>query len=249
MQPSDTLIRKNVTSMYEQIATQLREEALAGAFEPSGKLPSESELTTRFGVSRVTVRLALGRLEESGVVERKQGKGTYVAGKQVRHALDALRSFHDSLLMQGLKPQMKLLTLERIPVPEDLATRFGKKTRHCTLLRRLHLVEGVPIALGTSYLPAKVADMGWSEAEGQPNYSILKNLDGRGVARADVAVGAQLAGRDEAKLLEVKVGSAILVMKRTSSFANGACCDYSIFHIRPERYEFVASCSFSPGNS
>jgi len=231
--------------MYEQIATQLRDEALGGTFEPSGKLPSEAELMARFGVSRVTVRLALGRLEEDGVVERKQGKGTYVAGKQVRHALDALRSFHDSLLMQGLKPQMTLLALDLVPVPEQLTARFGKKVKECTFLQRLHLVDGEPIAVGGSYLPAQVAAMEWSEAERQPNYAILKSLDGRGVARADVAVRAQLADRELARLLMVKTGSAVLVMTRTSTAANGECCDYSVFHIRPERYEFVASCSFS----
>lgn len=245
MPDTAVLIRKNVTSLYEQIATQLRDEALAGVFDPSGKLPSEAELMRRFEVSRVTVRLALGRLEEERVVERKQGKGTYVAGRQVRHALDALRSFHDSLLMQGLQPQMQLLEKDLVPVPDFLAGRFGKKVQQCTFLRRLHLVDGEPIAVGGSYLPAQVAAMDWHEAEGQPNYAILKNLDGRGVARADVAVRAQLADRELAKLLQIKTGSALLVMTRTSSWRDGECCDYSVFYIRPERYEFVASCSFS----
>lgn len=249
MHASEPLIRKNVTSMYEQIAAQLREEVLGGAFDPSGKLPSEAELVTRFGVSRVTVRLALGRLEQENVVERKQGKGTYAAGKQVRHALDALRSFHDSLLMQGLKPQMQLLALELVPVPEQLSARFGKKVKECTFLQRLHLVDGEPIAVGASYLPAQVAALEWSEAERQPNYAILKSLDGRGVARADVAVGAQLADRELAKLLQIKTGSAVLVMTRSSSSASGACCDHSVFYIRPERYEFVASCSFAAGGN
>lgn len=245
MHASDTLIRKNVTSMYEQIAAQLREEVLGGAFEPSGKLPSEAALVERFGVSRVTVRLALGRLEEENVVERKQGKGTYAAGKQVRHALDALRSFHDSLLMQGLKPRMQLLALDLVPVPEQLTARFGKKVKECTFLQRLHLVDDEPIAVGASYLPAPVAAMDWNEAERQPNYAILKSLDGRGVARADVAIGAQLADRELGKLLKVKTGSAVLVMTRISTSVGGACCDYSVFYIRPERYEFVASCSFA----
>ena len=249
MQSSNTLIRQNVTSMYEQIANHLREEALGGKFEPSGKLPSEADLMARFGVSRVTVRLALARLDEEGVVEKKQGKGTYVAGKQMRHALDSLRSFHDSLLMQGLKPQMKLLALDLVPVPEELADRLGEKVKQCAFLQRLHLVDGEPIAVGGSYGPEQVAAMDWSDAESLPNYTILKNLDGYGVARADVAVSAQLADRQLAKLLKIKVGSAVLVMKRMSTSVTGDCCDYSIFHIRPERYEFVASCSFAAGGA
>ncbi len=241
------LIRKNVTSLYVQIANQLREEALGGGFEPSGKLPSEVELMARFAVSRVTVRLALGRLEEENIVERKQGKGTYVAGKQVRHTLDALRSFHDSLVMQGLKPQMKLLAKELILVPEEIAAYFGKKTKYCTFMQRLHLVDDEPIAVGSSYLPRRVADMNWSEAEHMPNYTILKRLDGHGVARADVTIRMQFADQELARLLKIKIGSAVLAMTRISRLANGQCCDHSIFHIRPERYEFVVSSTFHTG--
>ncbi|MBJ7312206.1 GntR family transcriptional regulator [Rugamonas sp. CCM 8940] len=241
---SAPLVRKNITSMYEQIAHQLRNEALGGLYEPSGKMPSEAQLGERFAVSRVTVRLALDQLAQEGTVQRKQGKGTYVAGKQVRHALDAVRSFHDSLLLQGLRPNMRLLTKELVPLPEHLRALFGADVDECLLLRRLHLVDGEPIALGSSYLPAQAAALSWAETECQPNYALLRRLDGQGVARADVAVGAQLAERQQARLLRVRSGSALLVMTRTSRFANGDCCDHSTFHIRPERYTFTASCSF-----
>lgn len=246
MRETTRLVRKSVTSLYEQIAMQLREEALGGRYDPLGKLPSEAELCERFSVSRVTVRLALAKLVEEGTVERKQGKGTYVAGKQVRHGLDALRSFHDSLLMQGLKPEMQLLSKEIVRLPPHLRSRFCKKDTHCVLLQRLHLVDGEPIALGSSYLPKQVDKLGWDETERQPNYTLLKSIAGQGVARADIAIRAQLADRELARVLKVKTGSAVLVMTRTSAFANGECCDYSTFFIRPERYEFVASCSFMP---
>lgn len=244
MSVATQLVRQNVTSLYEQIAVQLREEALSGAYEPSGKLPSEAELCARFKVSRITVRLALGKLADEGTVERKQGKGTYVSGKQVRHGLDALRSFHDSLVMQGLKPEMRLLSKEVVALPEHLRGRFGKKASHCVALRRLHLVDGEPIAVGNSYLPKQVELLSWEETQSQPNYTILKGLDGRGVARADIAIRAQSADAELARVLKVQSGSPLLVMTRTSALPNGDCCDYSTFYIRPERYEFVASCTF-----
>jgi GntR family transcriptional regulator len=246
MTATTPLVRKNVTSLYEQIAMQLREEALGGLYEPSGKLPSEAQLCERFAVSRITVRLALDRLTEEGVVERKQGKGTYVSGKQVRHNLDALRSFHDSLVMQGLKPEMRVLSKEVVPLPAHLRPLFGKKTSHCVLLERLHLADGEPIAIGISYLPKEVDELGREEIASRPNYALLKSLNGEGVARADVAIRAQLADRRLARLLKTKTGSAVLVMTRTSAFRNGECCDHSTFFIRPERYEFVASCRFQP---
>jgi GntR family transcriptional regulator len=96
---------------------------------------------------------ARGGLEEEGAVERKQGKTTYVAGKRVRHGLDALRSFHDSLVPQGLKPEMRVLSLERVDVPAHLRSSFVGADKGCVLQRRLHFVDGRPIAVGASYLP------------------------------------------------------------------------------------------------
>ena len=61
-----SILRDSSTSLYEQIAHRLLEEIQRGDFEPSGKLPSEAELGQRFGVSRVTVRLAVGKLSDDG---------------------------------------------------------------------------------------------------------------------------------------------------------------------------------------
>nr|WP_052308645.1 GntR family transcriptional regulator [Pseudomonas fluorescens group sp.] len=211
-----------------------------GDFEPTGKLPSEAELGERFAVSRVTVRLAVGKLCDDGVVERKQGKGTFVAAKQVRHGLDALRSFHEALLLQGLKPSMRVINHALQPVPEDMRGLF-EASDDCLLLERLHFVDDDPIALGRSYLPAELASVVWTDVEHQPIYSILESITGMAVTRADLAIRAQEADKTLANALHIKRGAALLVMERTSYFANGRCCDRTRFFIRPERYAFVLS--------
>jgi GntR family transcriptional regulator len=237
---STSILRDSSTSLYEQIAHQLLEEIQRGDYEPSGKLPSEAQLGERFGVSRVTVRLAVGKLSDDGVVERKQGKGTFVAAKQVRHGLDALRSFHEALLLQGLQPSMRVLSHALLPVPEAMRGLF-EAADDCLLLERLHFVDDEPIALGRSYLPEALADVAWSEVEHQPIYSILESITGLAVTRADLAIRAQEADKSLAKALQVKRGAALLVMERTSYFADARCCDRTTFYIRPERYAFILS--------
>ncbi|WP_191488498.1 GntR family transcriptional regulator [Pseudomonas sp. FEN] len=244
---STPILRDSSTSLYEQIAQQLLEEIQRGAYDPSGKLPSEAELGQRFAVSRVTIRLAVGKLCDDGVVERKQGKGTFVATKQVRHGLDALRSFHEALLLQGLKPSMRVLDHQLQSVPEALCGLFAG-AEQCLRLERLHLVDDEPIALGRSYLPAGLADVVWSEAENRPIYSILESVTGSAVTRADMAIRAQDADKHLARTLNVKRGAALLVMERTSYFADGRCCDRTTFLIRPERYAFVLSGVFKSGS-
>jgi GntR family transcriptional regulator len=239
-----SLVRENATSLYQQISSLLREEIGRGQYEPSGKLPSEAELCKRFAVSRVTVRLALDKLAEEKVVERKQGKGTFAFGKQLRHGLDSLSSFHESLVMQGLKPEMRLVSRKVVPLPDSLHALFGPEVSQSLLLQRLHLVDGEPIALGRSYLPVEVETVSWEKTEQQPTYAILESLTGLSVVRADLAISAQPADKELAHLLKISADMPLLVMTRTSYLSNGACCDHSVFYIRPERYEFVLSSAF-----
>jgi GntR family transcriptional regulator len=239
------LIRENIASLYEQIASLLREEIQQGRFEPTGKLPSEAALCLRFGVSRVTVRLALAKLEQEGTVARKQGKGTYAAGKQLRHGLDQLRSFHESLLQQGLQAEMRLLSREIVDAPGGALSVMGDEDGRCLRLQRLHLLDGAPLAVGRSYLPLLMNAADRERMERTPSYAILQELTGQAVARADLAIKVGQADAELAPALEVVEGAPLLVMERSSYFADGACCDRSQFYIRPERYEFVIKTSFA----
>lgn len=237
-----SIVRENATSLYRQIAARLREEIATGTFEPSGRLPSEAEIGLRFSVSRVTVRQALDDLSRDGLIERRKGKGTYVAGKQVRHELDTLRSFHESLRLQGLDAAMRILTLELRKTPSDIATAFGWES--CVFLERLHLVDEEPIAIGRSFLPATLATLSREDAEKQPTYAILAELAGLGVERAHVTLGAQMAGPDLEDVLKVQKGSALILMERISYFADNTPAEKSVFYIRPERYRFAVNSYF-----
>lgn len=230
--------------MYRQIAARLRDEMAAGQFEPSGRLPSEAEIGKRFAVSRVTVRLALDELAKSGLIERRKGKGTYVAGKQVRHELDTLRSFHESLILQGLDASMRILTLETVQPPAAISDMLGPGWQTCLFLERLHLVDNEPIALGRSFLPQSLAEMSRADMESRPTYAIVSALAGLDVERAHVTIGALSAEPSLEAALNVPRGAALLVMERTSWFTDNTPAERSTFYVRPERYRFVMNSFF-----
>lgn len=231
-----SVVRDNAASLYSQIAGRLREEISAGRFEPSGRFPSEAEIGQRFGVSRVTVRLALDELDREGLIERRKGKGTYLSGRQVRHELDTLRSFHESLKMQGLNATMRIIKLGQVTTPDPIAPLLGPS---CAYLERLHLVDREPIAVGRSYLPSALAALSQKYAVRQPTYTLLERLTQQRITRASVSIGAESASRELVQALDVVPGAALLLMERTSFFENGACAERSIFYVRPERYRFV----------
>ncbi|MBY6263764.1 GntR family transcriptional regulator [Azospirillum sp. 412522] len=232
------LVRDNATALYRQIADQLRDEIAARLFEPSGRLPTENEIGARFGVSRVTVRLALDRLETDGLIERRKGKGTFTAGKRVQHPLDRLRSFHESLRMQGLDAAMRPLSARMVASPPDLCGDFGPR---CLEVCRLHLVDGEPVALGRSLLPPVVEPVDWEAAGHKPIYGILQDVVGKPVGGADIEVKAAAADAEVAAALGLPAGAPVLVMDRRSVFVGGGCADRSVFHIRSERYSFILS--------
>ncbi|PWC31213.1 GntR family transcriptional regulator [Azospirillum sp. TSO35-2] len=232
------LVRDNATALYRQIADQLRDEIAARRFEPSGRLPTESEIGARFAVSRVTVRLALDRLETEGLIERRKGKGTFTAGKRVQHPLDRLRSFHESLRLQGVAAGMRLVSAQALATPPDLRDDFGPR---CLEVCRLHLVEDEPVALGRSLLPLALEAVDWPAAGQKPIYAILQEVLGKPVGAADIEVKAEAAAEAVALPLGLPVGAPVLVMGRRSVFADGGCADRSVFHIRSERYSFVLS--------
>ncbi|MCW2248137.1 GntR family transcriptional regulator [Azospirillum fermentarium] len=232
------LVRDNATALYRQIAGRLRDEIAARRFEPSGRLPTESAIGARFAVSRVTVRLALDRLEAEGLIERRKGKGTFTVGKRVQHPLDRLRSFHESLRLQGLDADMRLLSAVMVPTPPDLRGDFGPR---CLEVCRLHRVDGEPVALGRSLLPPALEAVDWQAAGQKPIYAILQEVLGKPVGGADIELKADAAGEAVAVPLGLAVGAPVLVMGRRSVFADGGCADRSVFHVRSERYSFVLS--------
>lgn len=230
------LTRNNVTALYRQIADRLRHEISAGQFEPTGRLPSEAELSKRFAVSRVTVRLALDELDQEGLLERRKGKGTFIAGKGVVHELDSLRSFHESLKMQGLRATMRVTDLKVVPTPTACASLPGAR---CTLLERLHLVDHEPIALGRSFLAQDMEGVGLAVASRLPTYALLEQKTGQKIVQADIAISSHPASAHVAGMIHLAEGSHVLVLERRSYDANNQCVEFSEFFIRPERYRFT----------
>jgi GntR family transcriptional regulator len=235
------LDRNNATPLYEQLAAQLRAEIEAGQFDPSGKLPSESELVNSCGVSRVTVRLALDLLAREGAVERQQGKGTYVSGRRLRHPLNALLSFHEALLAQGVEARISTVSCRREPVPQALHGLFGADSEACLVLRRLHSAGAEPVALATSYLPIALETVDWDATPPRPVYAVLEATLGITVQRADLSIRASAADAAVANVLGLATGSPLLEMERDSFDDEGRWRDHSLFQIRPERYEFSVS--------
>ena len=98
--PSNTIDRDSPVPFYFQLSELLEQEIVSGRWEPGTRIPSENELCARYGLSRTTIRQALARLEQEGLVSREKGRGTFVSDSRPRSWLIQSTEgfFHDEFV-------------------------------------------------------------------------------------------------------------------------------------------------------
>ena len=102
------------TPLYKQVYTILKSRIANGELKPGDKIPTENELIQEYGVSRITIRAAISELVEDRVLERAQGKGTFVCKPKDAYQADDSHGFTQSCYLSGKIPKTTLLTLEYV---------------------------------------------------------------------------------------------------------------------------------------
>ena len=236
--PPSTLRRDRLESLYVQLADALAREIASGKYAAFDRLPSEQALMDLHGVSRVTVRQAIALLHSRGLIEVKQGKGTFVAGSLVRHGLDNLTGFYDALVAQGLRPSTQLLEF-RIATPSDRAsTVFAGDARRSIAMRRLYRLHSQAFAVVDAIIAAESTAVSREQMATHTIYQLLRDVLGEQVAKADIGIRAQAVGKRIGALLRLAPGRPVLVMERTSTGRSELPLEHSRFYIVPETYEF-----------
>lgn len=209
----------SATPLYAQVKDDLLQKVQQGHFGTTNRIPSEKELAKIYNVSLITVRRAVEELVEGNILQKKQGKGTFIVQKPFNRTFSATAtSFTESCTVNGMTASAKLLRGE---VVQNVDSRILKdlslpSDSRVVLIERLRFANGQPIVIETSYFPIRYAYLLELDLENMSMYSLLyaheKNL--KMVARPGtrelrlVAADAQTA-----HLLELRPGSVILSMK------------------------------------
>ncbi|GAA4257675.1 GntR family transcriptional regulator [Dactylosporangium darangshiense] len=201
---------------YHQIEQALRVR-IAGA-RAHDAVASEAQLCEEFGVSRMTARAALQRLVADGLVYRRVGRGTFVAPPAPPRRADMLVRFSAEMRRQGRRPSSRLLGAEVRPAGEVEAAQLelGKGQTEVVAVSRLRLADGVPVAIEHAVFPGELRALLHAELDGPAARSLHEALVrlGREPSRGHATLDARAASAEEALLLEVPVGAALLVERR-----------------------------------
>ena len=217
---------------YQEIAGELRDLALAS---PAGSLlPSESELSARFGASRVTVRRALDLVRDEGLIAARQGFGWFVATEPVRQHLEHLGTIEEQLEGVGRHAERRVLEFAFVRPPAHVATVLG--VDQVLRVKRVNLADGEPFAVVTVWCPAELGrSMSREDVERRPFYELL----GIGLRGATQTIGADAAEPPDAELLHVPVGAPILRCQRVTTDTSGHPVLMSEHLFPAHRTEFV----------
>jgi GntR family transcriptional regulator len=154
---AETLRLHSDAPKYSQISHWLIEMIGKGRFVVHEKLPSESRLSELFQVNRNTVRQAISDLVAKGLVQKRNGVGSFVMARSivpVKYTLQNISSFTDDMVRMGIMPKTRPIRQSVIKAPPEVAEKLmlGKEKR-VILTERLRLGNNIPLVIERSYLP------------------------------------------------------------------------------------------------
>ena len=238
--PAALLAADAALPLYRRLHDHIAGAIDRGVLKPSQALPGERDIARDLAVSRVTVRKALAGLVEAGLLEQRQGSGTFVARRppRVEQALSRLTSFTDDMRLRGLSTTSRWLRRELSHPTAREALHLGlSPTDRVCHLRRLRLADGAPMAVELAAVPqALLPD---PEAVEGSLYAVLEASGFKPVRALQRLAAANLDG-EAAGLLGLTPGSAALSIERVAFAADGRAVEFTHRFFRGDTYDFVA---------
>jgi GntR family transcriptional regulator len=212
--------------LYVRLKQTLR-TVLATELKPGDRLPSEGELERTYGVSRTTVRLALGALADEGLVSRQQGRGSFVT--EPKKPLDATGAFVEDLTNSGRELDSQVISFETMSPDERVARALQiSATDAVYKIRRVWLLEGKPFCYQVSYVPkAILPGVTRKSLESDPAFRSLRGIFDGSATTVEESVDALLADKYRAGILGIPVRSALLALERVVYIQTGKPGEYN----------------------
>jgi GntR family transcriptional regulator len=230
--------RRSPVPLWAQVLEDLRAQVASGAI--AGRFPTDAELMERYDVSRHTVRDAVNRLLQEGLLDRQRGRGTFVRSTAIEQPLGALYSLFRSIEDQGFEQRSVVRALERRTDAEAAAVLGVRLRSPLVFLERLRLADDEPVALDCSWLPADVADpLLEVDFERTSLYHELAARCGVSPTRGSERIRPELPTPEQRRVLKVAGRQPVFAIERVA-FAGDRPLEWRHSVVRGDRYSFVA---------
>ena len=232
------LDRESVVPLYYQIQQRLLDLIREGKLKAGKPLPSEEEISSGLGVSRMTARQALKSLCHLGVAHSQRGKGTFVSGIKLEKNFRQVQSFSEEMAARGSHPRSKVVSFEVVPAGEEAAGALRLKPKDKVIrLRRIRMADSTPMGVECTCLPLGLCpDLLQKFDPSTSLYQMLSEEYGIHIVQADEVVEAGLASAEMGRLLKIRKGSPVFLFTRTCYAENGQPMEYAKSTFRGDRY-------------
>lgn len=220
----------NDVPLHSQIRVSVQERVENGEWPAQFQLPSEAELALTFKVSRMTVRQAIDKLVESGLLYRRRGVGTFVAPRVVSRDLMKLSSFSEDAKVRGKPVRSEVRMAKVVHADAEVAKKVGLlPEENVVMVERLRFYDDRPIALQKVWVPeglcpelvepAVAAGSIYEHLELKRNYRLGWGLQ---------TMSARVPTKNEARLLRISSPSvAVMCVERTTFLDDGTAIELS----------------------
>lgn len=236
-QPEEFTSAKSGAPAYVRIASELRSRIVAGELAVGEPIPAERELCVELGVSRMTLRRALGVLEREGIVHRDATRGTFVSEPRVQLRLG---SFSQEVVRAGRLPGAEVFWAEERRADGEVASGLGVSPGHPVYaLRRLRRSDGEPLAVETTYYRA---DLVPGLLDGDLTGSLWDEVRSRfrlRIARTSAELEVVVLDGEDSGHLGARQAAGGLQLTRRTFVDSGECLEYAVDVYRADRVSLI----------
>ncbi len=239
---------KNHTPSYKKVYAQMKEMIINETYPVGSLVPREPDLCEQFSVSRTTLRKAMELLEQEGFVDIQQGRGTEVLDFKATQKLNHVTSFSETLEAKGFIVSSKSTHIDMIVPPANILDELQLPPEsEVVRIQRIQLANGKPIAIITNYIVAElVPGIILDAGKFVSLYHHLETKYGIKITSARDNIKAKVSDFLESELLQIPIGSPLLVDRRTT-FRLNKPIEVVLMIVDASKYEFSVNLAGRPG--
>lgn len=208
----NALNHEDITPLYQQLKSVIKEKIIKGEYKHNQKIPSESELSKIFDISRITVRNAIAELVDEDLLIKKQGKGTFVSTPKIEDNILEDMSFSLTCEINQVRPGSKIIkNIVQRASERDIKELGLTEQDKVVYIKRIRYADDEPIIIEHNFFPEKYSFLLNEDLENQSLYEILKKKCNVIRKTSKKSIEISIASETEASLLSISKGEPLLL--------------------------------------
>ena len=226
--------------LYYQVKKRFADLIRSGNIKPGDIIPPEQKLCRELGVSRGTVRMAIGELVQEGILRREQGRGTFVVGPRLDRSLLAYFKFAEKDASEEIIPESQIVQIEPVPAPVEVASALDISPAEMVVrIKRLRTVKGVPFIFQISFFPEeRFPQFDQIDTNATSLYEFIRARYGIHIIAVDEYLTAGIVDDEGRKFLDLDEGSPVIVIERIAFASNEQPVEFRRSIGKADRYHY-----------